>query len=298
MNITYKSGNFSEYSEKVDEMYSWFESLGIRVSPTRIREYQKSFDLLLNVVKTRDEVLTQNLYPEFAGTLYEVHELLNIYECFRNSVITERIRKSLQAVCTGPRFYEEENTSSTNRARSTAFELLVAARLIKGGIDAELSFPTDIICKVGKSNIFLECKRPQSESKILRNIKSADSQLQRRYKKSISKQTRGVIAIDLTRCLLPERQLLEFESSQDLEKIMGEVVENFFNEYCFKTDEYKHRKTIGLVMRVSLIATPKDTDDRLHYCQQHGYFSFESSSREDRALSKKIGEAFQYHVAA
>lgn len=273
---------------KLEEMYTWLESFGVRVSPSRIGQYRKGLKQLLDNGKTTDK----DVHSNFIWIIYEILELCQIFDCYKSSHISNRLRLHLQEICSGPAFYENENVSSTNRARNLAFELLLASRLIKGGAFAEVTFPSDLLCKFGETNIFIECKRPQYESNIINNIKEADSQLRQRYKTAFSEQNRGIIAIDLTKCFFPKKQFTGYEDSNKIEQIIEKALEQFANRFVNEIDKSRHPKTIGLVMRLTHIIRSNDADHNLQYFQYHDYVAFGSLPVNDLDLSKKIGTIF------
>lgn len=296
MNFTI--GTFDAYAKELDRVTHWLSELGINVQPSRIGTYRKSFNNLLAVSKTKNESLAKEKFTEFKNTLYEIHELMNIYEGFRHKNTTKQFLACLKSVVSGPVDYGAEDESSSNKARNTAFELIVASRLICGGLNAGPTAKIDIECHVGGHKLFFECKRPQMETTILRRVKEANSQLKKLYKQERSSPIRGIIAVDLSKSLVPADRFLVYESEVDIERVLNGVIDDFQNKIGAQIDSLRHRKTIGIVIRVSVMAAPKDPAERLVYCEQYGFMTFNSSSNQDKKLAVKIGEALRFQDAA
>ena len=68
--------------------------------------------------------------------------------------------------------------------------------------------PSDVAVQVATQTVVVECKRPQSEGALERNVDDARHQLQNHYKSAKRPDCVGVIAVDLTKILNPNLDLL------------------------------------------------------------------------------------------
>ena len=64
--------------------------------------------------------------------LFEAEELADIHQWLCGPEHDGYSRERMRTVASGPSSYTDENTSSGSRARNTAFELAVAARIVGG----------------------------------------------------------------------------------------------------------------------------------------------------------------------
>lgn len=269
MSQSLSSGTFEEYDQKLNKLIAWMSDLGVNVDPSRIGAYRKSFDALLEVSNSKNEDEARDRFAEFMNTLYEVHELFEIYKGMSNLDAHDCLRPRLTTIASGPIEYLSETSSSANKARNYAFELLLASRLFVGGMGVQLTNHADVECKIHGQRVFFECKRPQSEAAIQRNIKKAMSQLKRRYASAITSKARGVVAIDITKAVNPDYKLLTYETGSEIGQRLSGVIDAFSNEHLRAIEESKHKKTIAVVVRMSIMAAPKGHADRLVYCQQY-----------------------------
>ena len=69
------------------------------------------------------------------------------------------VKERMRIVASGPPSYTDENTLSGNRARNTAFELAIGARIVGGGLQLAHSVPSDVAVRLATRTVIIECKR-------------------------------------------------------------------------------------------------------------------------------------------
>lgn len=290
MSYILTGGKFADYDDKIDALIEWMAELGARIDPARVSKYRQSFSSLLEVSSTKDEVKARVRFAEYVNCLYEVHELIEIHNGLCKFLPDDFLRSRVKTLASGPINYMHENSSSANKARNEAFELLLASRLAGSGLEPHLNHIADIACEAEGRPVFFECKRPQSEEAIERNAKRANSQLKTRYSQASTSRSRGVICIEITKVVNPDFDMLPYESSEDINGWLTNVIDVFSEQYARKIESFKHRKTIAIITRMSIMAAPKGEAERIVYCQQYGFNYFASSRQSDQITAKYIGE--------
>ncbi len=288
MNSRLKSGNYEEYDACLNEIVSWISGFGIRVSPTRVGEYRKSFSELLRISKTKDFTTAEHRVDEFLNTLYEFHELQEIYNGFRDKELNEYVKPRLEKIVSGPSSYQNEQNKKSE-ARNYALELLIASRLSQGGIFVPPLNASDATCKIDGREIIFECKRPQFATTVDKNIKRACKQLKSRYLNSISFLSRGIVGVDISKSFNPSFQKLRYSNEQDITQFMGKVIASFESEYLKTLHSIKEKRTIAVLVRFSALALPIENGGRISYCQQYGLLVLPGVSGVDAGLANKLG---------
>ncbi|WP_313807825.1 hypothetical protein [Flavobacterium sp.] len=180
--------NLIETFEKVLE---WLEKLGIRTDIGRIAAYRQYFSELIDVPKN-ETILTIHR----ANISRELFELVWIYQNFLDydsEKIINHVKKTLKGVVAIN--LEKANDQSS---RNYLFELRAASYFIKAGYKIDLDSDCDLIAYNDKEKIYVECKRLSSKDKITERIKEASKQLDKRLSQDSSKNTYGIIWIDLS----------------------------------------------------------------------------------------------------
>lgn len=261
--------SYSQLNRRLDALIAWLEEHRVRIPATRILRYRRSFDELLQIYESGDEERAWDRFPILINTLFEVHELLLIHEGLGDAPGDVDLRSKLSEISKGPTNYTEEDGRSSNRARNIAFELILASRLSSAGLQLDQTLPTDTACLCNNRTLLFECKRPMEKDNLKRNVKKAEKQLKHQYCNPKRVRSRGIIAVDLSRLSNPESNLLITKS----EEHAGTILENLLAQYIDENVEIwrkaKGSKTIGILLRVGIMAITGDGDRSVTYCQQY-----------------------------
>lgn len=226
--------------EDLREFIILAESLGIKVSSTRITRYQSYYEAL--VVGTNDE---ERIFQGISGkkfnspldlqlyVLREVHEIMWILKGLKKH-LPKGIEEKLSQVVGGRDFAALDKDSSS---RNTQFELRIASYFCQAGYSVDLSNPTDIVATHDGTTYFVECKRVTSFGALNKRLKEAKKQLNTRLTRSTLVPCNfGVIAIDVTKIAFKHNGLtlgVTADHAKDviqdqLKKIDASVVKNGF----------------------------------------------------------------------
>ena len=227
----------------------------------------------------------------FVTALYEANDLIAIHKGLvgkYDSEISEHIKKYAK----GPANYREEAPSaSSNLARNIAFELLVASKIVAANIPLDFSVKTDVATKFDGRSILFECKRPQSEESIEKNIKDAFKQLERKYKSPVRARHRGIIALDISKLLNPEFMLYVQPDAVSLDRGLTQIADQFIlkNERLWQLR--RNSKTIAVLIRFGIMGINQEKEDMLTYCQQYGLTPLNAAGHRNIETAERLAEA-------
>lgn len=140
------------------------------------------------------------------------------------------VRQKIEDVLSGPRLMADESSAS-NLARNTLFELNVAARLWRAGLEPELGVGTDVRVEVEQNVLLIEGKRPLGPGGVAKCIKEARRQILSGAKKEPA-GSRGIVARSFTR-LVTEKGRQYFIAPNELAGKLGlrDLLEEAAAEY-------------------------------------------------------------------
>jgi|SRR5580658_133747 hypothetical protein len=262
----WSSVGFSDLADRLNEAVSWLGRFGIQVERGRLGAYRKAINELVTLVAKKSSERRPALFPKSANDLFEANEIATIHAAFADGRHDDFVRERLQAFAGGPlRYVDEDPSSSSNRPRDLAFELLVGARLIASGLQLEAAGLADVSATVGLQRLIFECKRPQSEKRIERRAIEARDQLLERCRDASSV---GVIAIDTTKLTNPDFRVLTGVSSVEGTRRLGAHLADFYRQRLHLWQRVASRRVVALLLRVSILAH-FSKDKSLSYCQQY-----------------------------
>ncbi len=287
------SGSYNELDRRLDDAIQWLETLGVRIKSTRIEAYRNSYNSLLEIYRSKDEEVARRKLPELVNMLLEIHDLIEIYKGLSDAKYTEYLHPRLQELSSGPFYYTDENVSSSNYPRNTAFELLLSSRLVAGGLPLGAHNSVDIATEVEGKTILFECKRPQVDQQISRNVKKAFKQLKPRYQDRL---VRGIVAVDITKVANPDIEVFPYERVRQIDTWLSNAVNSFSRKHSALISE-SPPKTIAVIFRFSIVAVPKGSSESIVCCQQYEFNTSKYSKRNDKKIAMIVGRAIEKGVA-
>lgn len=222
-----------------------------------------------------------------------MHDLLEIHRGLSGGTHDEYLRGRLAKLSSGPVDYVDENASSGNLPRNTAFELLLSARLAAAGFPLLKHSTVDIATNVGRKRVLIECKRPRSFDGIERRIKSGFSQLKKQYKRPFARNVRGIVAVDISKIVNPNMNIWRYDNPSDIGQQLGNTIEKYATTFSRTISGSGQRKTIAVIFRIAIMAAPRSDNDNIVYCQQYGFNTLRSSGRSDKKTAITIGRAIE-----
>lgn len=220
--------DFKNIINKLEDIITWIESYNISCANTRLTKYKK---LLIKYHKKYNENLgfINEQIPDVAIVLTDIFKLIFVYNSFSGERLNKHFAEKLRFVAKGPYFATEENPkkAASVQPRNHLFELFIAAALNDGGQKPYFTKNNDILIKVNKIDIQIECKRLSSSKNLVKEFKDALSQATR-VSDEINKPI-GAIFINLTRAISPKYQLAS-ENFKDISAHFIQTLKNICNE--------------------------------------------------------------------
>jgi hypothetical protein len=282
---------FSELAANLQKVAAWLGDLGIDEPRTRLGHYRRVMNQLADAHAHGDTDALRALWPSSMVPLFEAEELVGIHQWLSGPEHDGYVRERMRMVASGPPSYTDENTSSGNRARNTAFELAVAARIVGGGLQLDRSVPSDVAVRVATCTVVVECKRPQSEDALERNVDDARHQLRKRYKSASRPGSVGMIAVDLTKILNPNHDLLGGFPEAEIGKVLGGALEDYSREHERVWQKNRDRQTAAVLLRLNVMAQLAD-ETGLTSCQQVLVSFLPDISEVTRRAIQVVGSGF------
>jgi hypothetical protein len=229
-----------DHLEDLKEFIFLTESLGIKVSGTRISRYVSYYEAL---VQGYEE---ERLFQGISGTkfnnpgdlqlyvLREVHEMMWILKGLKKH-LPKGIKEKLNQVVGGRDFAALDKDSSS---RNTQFELRIASYFCQAGYSVDMSTPTDIVATHDGVTYFVECKRVTSSAALNKRLKEAKKQLRVKLARfTLVPRNFGIIAVDVTKVAFKHNGLtlgVTTDHSKDviqdqLKKIDASIMESGFS---------------------------------------------------------------------
>ena len=237
-------------------------------APTRVGEYQRAIDTVLRAFRSSSFAVMRKELLSIITAMFEVNDLIEIHKSlagrFDNSLV-----RHFRTYASGPVSYMDENVqTSSNIARNIAFELVVMAKLTRSGIPLDFRMATDVAAQFDGQSVLFECKRPQSLTSLESNIKKACRQLEAKYGNAEPSLQSGIIAIDITKLINPDFMLYAQNDEHALDAGLSRLIDGFVSEYERLWQRQRDKRTIAVLLRLSLVGVNKARNDMLTYCQQ------------------------------
>jgi len=283
-----KRQTYQQILQKLRDVDSWLSGMGFSQKADRIRLHISNICKLEKV--WRDEALKKKFINEIGHdqlfwSLIEAAEFADIYSALRDfepNSLKEKLRYALE----GP-VNPNNETSTSNIGRNTMFELNLASRLVQGGVPVYLQTNPDLTCEVDGRKIYIQCKRPFSESGIPRNISDACRQLVRDLNSSNDRGARGVIAISVSRIQNPGDKLFVADKEHNLKKLIGDCIQSVGERYR-KSWANMDKRIIGLLFH--LITPAVMEEDKLLVAAQQVVMFSRAIGGPERTLLRKFCE--------
>jgi hypothetical protein len=280
---------FLQIAAQMDGAVSWLRGLGIDVTNSRVGHYRRVMERLAVADERRDATELRALFPMVVDPLFEANEIGSIYAAFGSGVHDDYVRARITALRSGPLRYTDEVGSNTC-ARDLAFELLLAARLVSGGLQLDPAIASDIAVHAAPRRLIFECKRPGSEERVERRVREAKNQIHAKCDAGGRLGSLGVIAVDLTKLVNPEFQLLTGITKAAGTRALGDYLEHYWRAHSRLWGAVESRKVVGVILRLSVMAHFTD-DTGLAYCQQYALAEMPGAKEAARRSLRALGEA-------
>ena len=237
---SFRTMDYATILQGLEEFGEYLTNLGLRWATGRLNGVIAN---IKEVEKARAEkrLASLNAHPDFDQLVWsfiEGKEWTDIYRGLRNydpKVTKPLFWKALK----GP-LHPLKETLSSNRARNTTFELLLAAKFRGTGAYVKLGQQADLLIEHAGAHLYIECKRPFRDSSIAENVTKARTQLRERFDSDPQlSSVGGLVAIDISKAINPGSKWFVVDQQQALEQLttdVNRIHENYASDYTSQID--------------------------------------------------------------
>lgn len=242
--------SLEELFKLYNDACEWFSTLGFSWGITRYGTYKKHFDKFQELAASRnDSSFNIEMKNAFDNAYLEANEIIRVYSALKQLVNSE-FYKQLKHVLSGQ---EYRGLVDNDTARDFLFELSTAARFLQAGYKVKLSGLCDVVVENMEGDIFIECKRIKSTSKIAKNIKAASEQINNRLKANPSKKVLGLVAVNVTDLIQNSSMLLP-DSPQAAMECQQIIANAFLSKHSENlTPKSRSKRLLGIMIECSSI---------------------------------------------
>jgi hypothetical protein len=141
-----------------------------------------------------------------------------------------------------------KETSDKGKARNTLFELVVAGRLKKAGLEVDLDRIEDVRFTFFDRLCFIECKRVHSESKLRSRIEEAADQIRERCDSTGTSSARGIIAVDVSKIEGRDDFLFVCQDDQEVSHKIRQHLKAFIDSHrdAFQSARDREKRALAI----------------------------------------------------
>lgn len=225
---------YSELADQVDTTVEWLSGMGI--NPSRVQRHRDNNRMLADAQRSNQiDQLRKTLGPEKSREIFwswvESFEIVEVCRSLQN-VDRRELLPVLRLAVEGPTdAFAESALNNSNASRNFVFELVIAAKLARAGLEPHIGEP-DVAADFQGYRLLIQCKRPFSTARVHENIIKAGSQLRRDLKKlPDTKIGIGLVAISISKILNQGDKIFEVPSRNDLRDALGGEIDDFWNKH-------------------------------------------------------------------
>ena len=212
----------AEVADNYEAAVSWVEGAGFPVDRGRHADYRRTITTLLRQFPEKGwgDFADTNYRERVCTALLESRELVSIYlglSGLTDPAATENLRHYIK----GPVLPTQElSATSSNRARNLGFELYLNALFAHAGLLPQYGTEADLSFSVDQLRVYVEAKRPMSSHSIDTSVRVAIRQLTKRLLKYELSDRAGIIALDLSKVINPQNQVMLVRDESHLHELM------------------------------------------------------------------------------
>lgn len=181
-------------------------------------------------------------------------------------------------------------SEKSNIGRNTMFEIAVAGRLARAGLQPILGEEPDVHVEFNKRKICVQCKRVFSAGAISGRLKEAASQLRRDLTKSSSPRDCGIVAISVSRAFNKGDKFLRAYDEADLREKLRDEIDRLIRSEVKNYRVVKEPKIAGVLYHLS---TPAFLEGIGMYMGAHSVTVKHIDGKSDEVLLENLAESLK-----
>ena len=211
---------------------NWLSEIGVDYFNSRIHKYQNDLSILIDRIDIQDpqSLVDPQFFATMVNSIYESGELIRIHNSLKDLIVTPDLKNKIKVFIKGPEYANDEKPmTGSQQPRDIAFELIIASMFLRAGYKIDFHTTADLRAQNDKSTFFVECKRPRSIHSVRANVRSAASQLRKRYISYSNNDNTvyGIIALSIDMIVNPKNYMLIANDEQAIDNRMIAEAQEF-----------------------------------------------------------------------
>jgi hypothetical protein len=278
--------SYADQSSRFAAACEWLRKLGIKMDSSRLATYARDLEQIDRYFSEGkiSELTERDGYAPLMNSLIEATELMDVHEGLNKMQPSTNFVARLKKFLGGPIMLVDEKSPS-NVARSTGFELLVAALLANAGLPVSFDSTVDVLVPIAPNPIGIECKRPLSHSKMERRIREGIQQLEEFYK--AAEKRRGILALSVSKVENDGSRLLPARDASDLDSKAFALIDQFRQRHEWHWREALSSRTVAVLLHLRA-PSPVESPSLLTIATHAGWVALDFPNSNGRETLQQI----------
>ncbi len=279
---------YQELLAQLEDTDVWLCRQGLTQQLDRMRVNKRNVAFLVQALEqgTLDKFMESASFEhrsELMCSLVEATEFADSLSALRRQGCTVPTHV-LKAALDGPVDLRLEGPNN-NRARNIMFEIAIAGRFARSGLNPVLGREPDILVELHNRRIFVQCKRVFSERGLSSCLSEAGDQLKRDLRLACNPRDCGLIALSISRIFQQGDKVLVAANEPTLRHKLRDEVDAVRTNLANHYRRVKEPKIAGLIYH---LATPAVLQDSGLYTAAHSVAVDPMPRKSDAALLRDI----------
>lgn len=280
--------------EDYEAAISWMADRGCPVARGRLAQYGATIADLASSFEASGwgDLADDQRRRQVCTTLLEIREVISIHRGL-TAIPDPQATRALQRFLKGPFAAKDEVFhNSSNQARNIGFELYLNALFSFAGFEPKFDSAADLSFAHRGEVFFVEAKRPANVATAKRLTRDANRQLSNRLSGFAAQATKGLIALDLTKIINPDGEVMRVLSDDHLQDLMHNEADLQIGALRSTWHRHRHPRTVGALLHYRLMTNFVDTG-ALNTLRWVGVVKFVADEPALDDIDRLVGEAIK-----